>query len=281
MSIARLTSKDNPVLKSIRLVSSQSRRAPPDLVLVEGIRILREAIDAGCAIPIAVLSERCGAGHDEQRLLAALSEMRTRLYRAPDALFRATSGVQAPQGALALASVPRDHLPAAPGAGIPLILCACQIQDPGNLGTLIRTSAAAGTSMVCCTTDTVSARNPKSIRASAGAFFRLPVVEGLSPTEFAAYCNQQKIRLYRADARAKLVYLKADLVRPCAILVGNEGQGIAETDWPDAQAISIPMATGVESLNVAVAGAILLFEARRQRRYQGQNPGFLRPTSGR
>jgi TrmH family RNA methyltransferase len=147
----------------------------------------------------------------------------------------------------------------------PLILCAAGVQDPGNIGALVRSAAAAGADMVCTTSGTVSARNPKAVRASAGAIFRLPVVEHLPPPELRRYCEQRQIRMYRAEAEAAVDYRRVDLRESAALVLGNEARGAADPEWADAPAIRIPMAKGVESLNVAAAGAVLLFEAARQR----------------
>ena len=171
----------------------------------------------------------------------------------------------APQGALALARVPVVPLAALKIEPHPLILCLCGIQDPGNLGTLLRTARAAGVSFVCSTVGTVSARNPKAIRASAGAFFRIPLVEGLDPAEFFDYCRLQKIAMYQANARARRPCWTTELIGSTAILLGNEARGLVEAEWNDIPSLSVPMVAGVESLNVAAAGAVLLYEAFRQR----------------
>jgi TrmH family RNA methyltransferase len=147
----------------------------------------------------------------------------------------------------------------------PLIVGACGIQDPGNLGTLLRTAAAAGAAFVCTTAATGSLRNQKVIRSSAGAFFRIPVVERVSPSEFLAYCSAQGIHPLRADARSGTSVWDTSFRSPAAILLGSETRGVSERDWADIPAIHIPMAPGSESLNVAAAGAIILFEACRQR----------------
>jgi TrmH family RNA methyltransferase len=147
----------------------------------------------------------------------------------------------------------------------PLVLYACGIQDPGNLGTLIRTAAAAGAHMVCTSKGTVSARNPKAVRSSAGAIFHLSIVEHADASEFRRFCEHHTIRLYRTHAREGTHYTEANLKSPCAVLLGNEGSGMDEKEFSDCPTIRIPMAEGIESLNVAIAGAVILFEASRQR----------------
>jgi TrmH family RNA methyltransferase len=194
-----------------------------------------------------------------------LARRGARIYHVPERLFSSISDVQTSQGILALADVPPVSLAGFVLPPNPLILCACGLQDPGNLGTLVRTAAAAGACLVCTMTGTVSARMPKTIRATAGAFFRIPVIEHLQPAAFFSFCRTRAIVPFLADVRGRQPYDLADYRRPCAILVGNEARGV---DWPpgaEIQTVCIPMAPGAESLNVGTAGALVMYEAFRQR----------------
>jgi len=266
MTISQLTSKHNPILKTIRLVSSGSRRAPKGLVTAEGVRVLEEAERAGCPIEAVVFSEHFGSNARERKLLDAWRSKHVRLYRTQEKLLESVSSVQSPQGVVALVRIPDCSLDKTVLPQNALILCAFGIQDPGNLGTLVRTAAAAGACMVCTIKGTVSARNPKAIRSSAGVFFRLPVIEHVEPSDFRSFCDLHSIRLHRTDPRIGVPYTQADLHSPCAILLGSEGGGITEHEFAGSPAIRIPMIDGVESLNVSIAGAIILFEAFKQRR---------------
>jgi TrmH family RNA methyltransferase len=175
------------------------------------------------------------------------------------------SDVVSPQGGLALVQVPLSTLQTLQERPNPLLLCLCGIQDPGNLGSLLRTARAVGVSFVCSTAGTVSARSPKVIRASAGAFFSIPVVEGLRPPEFFNYCRTRRILLYQTNPRAERSCWMIDFKGPTAIILGNEARGLTDQRWSDIPSIRIPMMTRIESLNVAAAGAVLMFEALRQR----------------
>ncbi len=239
--------------------------------MAEGIRVLEEVLNAGSEIEAVILSERFGSPGRERRLLDAWLSKKVPLFQVKEKLFASVSSVQSPQGALALVRVPPLSLSHIRSSSNPLILFACGIQDPGNLGTLIRAAAAAGATLLCTAKGTVSARNPKAIRASAGAFFHLPPVENVAASDFHSYCSHRSIRLYRADACDGIVYTRADLKIACAILLGNEGSGIVPEEFAAVPAIRIPMAEGIESLNVAMAGAILLFEAKRQRRAENSS----------
>ncbi len=254
----------------MRLIASGSRRAPEQLVVAEGIRVLEEVNKSSCEIEAVVFSENFGTAPRERALLNTWDSRSVRTYRAGARLFESVSSVQTPQGAIALVRIPELSLNKVLAAKDALVLCACEIQDPGNLGTLIRAAAATGASLVCTTKGTVSARNLKAIRSSAGAFFRVPLVEHVEMPDFENFCVIHSIRLYRADAKKGVLYTEADLQSSCAILLGNEGKGMAETEFARFPAIRIPMAEGVESLNVAMAGAVILFEALRQRTAAGK-----------
>jgi TrmH family RNA methyltransferase len=265
MAITQLTGKNNPLLKTIRSLQSGARSAPEDLVIAEGVRILEEVTRSACEIAAVIISEDFGRTTREKNLLNAWVSQNARISRVDSKLFLSVSDVQAPQGALALVKRNVLNLEDSPASNNALILAACGIQDPGNLGTLIRTAAAAGASMICTSKGTVSARNPKAVRASAGAFFRVPLIEHVEVEDLLHYCEKQRISLYRTDVRKGLPYTEANLGSPCALLLGNEGSGIASSSFDNIPAIHIPMAEGIESLNVAVAGSIVLFEASRQR----------------
>jgi RNA methyltransferase, TrmH family len=265
MTVSYIASKDNPLLKTIRLIMSGSHRSPEQLVAVEGIRMLEEVNKAGCEIETVACSELFGSDIREKRLLDAWLSKNINIYMTGEKLFRSISGVQTPQGAIALIRAPKLSLGDIAPVPNSLILCACEIQDPGNMGTLIRTAAAAGVTLVCTTKDAVSARNPKSIRSSAGAFFHLPVIERVDAKDLRAYCNTHSIRPYRTDPREGMLYTQADFRGSCAIFLGNEGSGMSQDAFAGFPSIHVPMAEGVESLNVAMAGAVILFEAFRQR----------------
>jgi RNA methyltransferase, TrmH family len=265
MTVQRLTSKNNPLLKTIRLIASGSRRAPKSLVVAEGVRVLEEALRAECPIQAVVCSEHFGGSAREQRLLKAWESRNVRRFIVSESLFESLSSVETPQGALALVSVLKTSLADIRPDSNALILYACGIQDPGNFGTLLRTAAAANVAIVCTSKGTVSARSSKSIRSSAGAFFHLPPVEHVDAAEFLRYCAHHSIRLYRTDIAGGLRYTQANLRSACAIVLGSESGGIAQEEFAQYPSICIPMANGIESLNVATAGAIILFEASRQR----------------
>lgn len=265
MARALLIGKHHPLLRKIRLIASQARRAPADLVVAEGIRTLEEATRAPRVIETVLVSENFGFHAREKSLLIAWQERDIKPLRLPERLLQTVSDLVTCQGAVALVHVPARGLAEVDPGQLPLLVCACGIQDPGNLGTMIRTALAAGASMVCTSPGTVSAKNPKAIRSSAGAFFHIPVVEHIAPAEIVAYCKAHGIRMYRAAPHAGLLYPQVDFRPPSALLFGSEARGVSGKQWPGTPSVGIPMAAGVESLNVAAAAAVLLFEVFRQR----------------
>jgi RNA methyltransferase, TrmH family len=264
MTYQRLTSDNSALLKTIRRLNSGD--ASGTLAAAEGIRVLEEAARSGSEIEAVVISEHFGATRREQALLEVWDAKGVRIRSVTDRVFKSISGVQTHQGAVALVRVPELVLDDMSPGDDALILIACRIQDPGNMGTLIRTAAAVGASMVVSLPGSVSVRNSKVIRSSAGALFRIPVVENALPAKVLDFCRSNMIQLYRTDVRTGTVYTKVDLRGPSALLLGNEADGISEKDFASLPAITIPMMKDSESLNVGMAGTVILFEAFRQRR---------------
>lgn len=260
----KLTSRNNPLLKEIRRLYSGSHKEGSELVLAEGTRVLEEVIKSGCPVDAVIISEGFGSDPRERELYGIWLRNRTRIYRTTEKMFQSLSCVRTGQGALAVVRVPARPLPET-SIQSALILYASGIQDPGNLGTLIRTAFASGATFVCTSPGTCNARNPKVIRASAGTFFRCTPVENVSREAFIRYCLDRSITIYRSDPVNGIVHTEADLASSCAILLGNEGSGLTDDAFMRFPSIRIPMSHQVESLNVALAGAVLLFEAARQR----------------
>jgi TrmH family RNA methyltransferase len=193
----------------------------------------------------------------------------------PDDIFQSAVATETPQGVAALvyphsATLEDIFRPAPPLAtdatpGATLILGCAGLQDPGNLGTILRSAEAFGASGVLCTDGTVSSANPKVARASAGSVFRLPCVK-LSTAEALAAVSEHGLRLAVTSSHKGRPVHEIDLTLPTAIFIGSEGQGVprAVLDAAD-EAILIPHSPKVESLNAAIAASILLYEAQRQR----------------
>lgn len=276
-----LASRDNRWLKEFRLALRGGLPTEEGFVGVEGTRLVEEALVSGCRIKAVLLSET-GERHRER--LAPLidrPEIAFPVLKTSDRLFEGIADTEHPQGVAALVE-PRktdlEQLFATPeGACSPLLVVLAGVQDPGNVGTILRTAAAFGaTGAVTSATGqsgTASPFSPKSLRASAGAALHLHIVSGMSLAILLTQFRLNGIHTLascvhdRAQAgNAPVCPWEVDWCQPIALLVGNEGAGLPEDVVHSADArIHIPMATRVESLNAAAAAAVLFYEAFRQR----------------
>jgi len=260
-----VTSRANPRVKQLRAAFAGHARLSGGLAAIEGEHLLQEALRSGLPIKTVFLSERI----DPPTWLPRGVEQ---LYLA-DEVFASAVDTQHPQGIAALLVPPTWDLESAfpakrPGRTAPLLLIAAALQDPGNLGTLIRSAEAFGATAVLTTAGTASEWNQKALRASAGSVFRVPVVAVTSADILALKSRGLCLFAAVADSQGPdaLPVAAADLVQPCALMIGNEGSGLSADLLALADArITIPTPGRVESLNAAVAGSLLLYEASRQR----------------
>jgi TrmH family RNA methyltransferase len=289
-----LTSRDNRWLKEFRMALRGGLPTESGAVGVEGVRLVEEALRSGCRIE-AVLFSESGERHRERvASLIDRPEMAFPKLRTTDRLFEGLADTEHPQGVAALVQ-PRtatmDDLLRAPiSACSPLLVVLAGVQDPGNVGTILRTAAAFGATGAVTSASgqsgTASPFSPKALRASAGAALHLPILPGMS---LPILLTQLKIANVRTLATSvhevpssavgaqyiaphpgtivpPLSPWEVDWCEPVALLVGNEGAGLPEEVERSADArIRIPMASGIESLNAAAAAAVLFYEAARQR----------------
>lgn len=262
-----LTSLQNPLIKEIRKLHKAKGRKEQQLFLLEGTHLLEEA----CAVDYPLVTACCTTDWQarHQRLW---QEVVGRCQRAevvsPEVLHAIATTVQ-PDGVVATAqqrltwnSDRPQGSPLLTGVGLALET----VQDPGNLGTIIRTAAAAGTERLWLSTDSVDLENPKVLRASAGQWFRLPVTISPDLQDVVGQCQAQGIQVVATVPDASLSYWDINLQCPTLILLGNEGAGLRANLVSLAnRQVKIPLMPGVESLNVAIAAALMVYEAQRQR----------------
>ncbi|ADW69410.1 TrmH family RNA methyltransferase [Granulicella tundricola] len=252
-----VTSRTNPRLKQLRAAFQGQARLSSGLIAVEGEHMVEEALKSGQALKTVFLSERME--------LPAYVPASVEVVSVASDVFASIAETRTPQGIAALLVPPAHSVEKMlEGPGEALILIAVGLQDPGNLGTLIRSAEAFGATGVLTTPGTVSPWNQKAMRASAGSVFRLPVA--VATPDAMETLEQQGIKLLAAMKDDAVAIGEADLTVGSAILIGNEGAGLNE-DWLRLadQRVTIPCPGWVESLNAAVAGSILLYEASRQR----------------
>jgi TrmH family RNA methyltransferase len=230
------------------------------LVLAEGIRVVREALDAGADLRFAVSSPRAEA-LGAALVLARLEGSGVEIVRVDDGELAALGETETPQGLLAVVREPRPSL-AGLLAEARSLLVLDGVQDPGNAGTLVRTAAAFGLDGVLALDGTVDPWSPKAVRASAGCGFRLPVIT-LPWRDAAGALEASGVAVLVADAGGRPVGESPAPAR-WALVVGSEARGArAEVKRAAAALVAVPMPGGTESLNAGVAGAILMFDLTR------------------
>jgi TrmH family RNA methyltransferase len=187
----------------------------------------------------------------------------------PDRLFQQVAQTQNPQGIAALVELPSHHLDSILEGHDLLLLVACGLQDPGNLGTLMRSGAAFGASALLTLRETVSPFNPKAVRSSAGAIFRIPILAGLAVNELVHRLRAARVRIVAADRHSPSPLDQADLRGSLAIMVGREASGLPPEITREASSLlSIPIRPGMDSVNAATAAGVFLYEAARQRGFR-------------
>jgi TrmH family RNA methyltransferase len=287
-----LTSRDNRWLKRFRAALS-GERDDNGFVGVEGVRLVEAAL--GSSLPLdALLVSESGTRHLPR--IRAVLPSGVRLFRTSDKLFAGVADTQAPQGIAALVQ-PRQAAVEDLLGGIALVAVLVGVQDPGNVGTIVRAAEAFGaTGAATCPADRIGTADPfapKALRASAGSALRLPIVRGISATVLLAQLRISRVTVYAAvavGAPSASEFAKGasgagspssppwgiDWKSPSAILIGNEGSGLpaelvraadARDFIPQAPALA---PVGIESLNAAIAASTLLYEAMRQRETAGQ-----------
>lgn len=270
-----VTSRDNRWLKQFRSAlggeGAHRREVGEEIAAVEGARAVETALRSGVEVSAVLVSES-GAKHLER--LQPWMPPGARILRTTDRLFAQIAATEAPQGIAALVR-PRTAVLDDLLRGVPLLLLLAGVQDPGNVGALVRTAEALGaTGAATCSAAGVGTANPfgpKALRASAGAALRLPILRGVATPILLAQLRVAGVRLYAAspDAPGALAPWEVDWRAPAALLIGNEGAGLPPDVTASADAaVRIPQAedaAGMDSLNAAVAGSILLYEAARQR----------------
>jgi RNA methyltransferase, TrmH family len=256
-----LTSLQNPLVKQIRKLHRSKERREQHLCLLEGSHLIEAACDV--QLPLQVLCCTADwAGQSAPLYDRALSLSQRVELVSPDVLRSMATTVE-PDGVLAIA--PRQHQKPIDLPHLGLILET--IQDPGNLGTMIRTAAAVGVDGLLLSQNCVELDNPKVLRASAGQWFRLPMAIAPDlPSELKKYRDRGH-QIIATLPTATQTFWDVDFTRPSLIVMGNEGAGLSPevAACADVQ-VQIPLAVGVESLNVAIAAALMLYEAKRQLR---------------
>lgn len=263
-----ITAAGNRRLKTLASMNQRAKaRREADAFLTEGIKMFLEA--PAERIREVYISEsfsvKEAAGRPEGRLAEKLKE--TGYEVVADELFRKISDTMTPQGILCVMNSFHYGMEELLGGDRPFLLLLEDLQDPGNLGTVIRTAEAAGITGIIMSRNTVDIYNPKTIRATMGSVYRVPFLYAEDFLESVRTLREKGILVYAAHLKGEKYYDEGSYGGGCAFLIGNEGNGLKEETAAMADCrLKIPMAGRVESLNASVAAALLMYETYRQRR---------------
>lgn len=265
-----ITSTCNQQMKQLSALLKKSKeRKEKKVFVVEGTKMAAEAPKKW--LRAVYVSESYTHNAENRQLLAAFQKEAVRLdftfEVVSDSVFKSVSDTQTPQGIMAVVTMPEYSLEELVNGDRTHLLILESIQDPGNLGTMVRTGEGAGITGIIMNKTTVDLFNPKTIRSTMGSIYRVPffVTEDLPKT--LEQLQAQDISLYAAHLKGEKSYDEENYVKACGFLIGNEGNGLSDeiANLADAY-IKIPMEGQVESLNAAISATLLMYEANRQRR---------------
>jgi len=271
MEFLRITSAVNPRIKeAVRI--RQRHTHEQNLLVIEGRRTIETALEAGVDIREVFFTDRFGSQSECRAILSRLGKKGSKIFAVADHVLTKITDTETPQGVAAVVSYEIYSLDNFPAQKSPLYAVAGGIQEPGNLGTIIRTADAAGAAAVIILEGTCDVFMPKVIRATAGSIFHIPIAQA-AEGHFLKWLRRRKVLLAAASADAAMSLFDAKLTSPVAFVFGNEAHGVSKAIKDAADlSLKIPIYGKAESLNVATAAAVCLYEAARQRRAKQTNP---------
>ena len=256
-----LTSIKNPLIKQVRKLHRAKERQKQNLLSVEGTNLIEAACQADYKLDNVFYTPQWADKH--QSLCREIAQKGFKAQLVSAEVLKAIATTVNPDGVVAIA--PRQVVTKPDLTQIKLGIALERLQDPGNLGTIIRTAAATGVDGLWLSPDSVDLYSPKVLRASVGEWFKVPVETDRDLLDLARQQRLQGVRIIATTAKASKTYWEINFTRPSLIFLGNEGSGLSRDliDLAD-EKVRIPLYNGVESLNVSVATALLLYEAKRQ-----------------
>jgi RNA methyltransferase, TrmH family len=259
-----VTGRHNPRLKELRQAFRRGELTAEGECAIEGVKLVEEALRSGQRLSSVFFS--ASARHLAEKLLPQI-KARVETLILPDSLFNSIVPSDTPQGVAALVKLhPASSAQLLERSGVGPLVVAAGLQDPGNLGTILRSAEAFGAAGVFLTEGTVSLYNAKVLRGSAGSIFRFPVAR-ISSAELFPLLRERGTRLVATSSHTGIPLPQMNWTPPLAIFIGNEGAGLPRDLMRQMdETVVIPLAAPVESLNAGVAASIVLYEAARQRK---------------
>lgn len=261
----RLTSSANPRIKATIALRDRRARDRTGLTLVDGIREVRRALEAGVIVVEAFICEPLLAGPDARVVLDRFAADGTTVDSVTEPVFASLAFGGRAEGVVAVVRIPSLELARLEVPVDSLVVVIEGVEKPGNLGAVLRSTDGAGADALIVADARTDPFNPNAIRASAGTVFNVPLAAA-STASAVAWLRDRGLRVVAARVDAERLYTEVDLTGPLAIVLGAEAEGLS-ADWsgPDVEAVRLPMLGIADSLNVSVSAAVLLYEARRQR----------------
>ena len=255
-----IESKENSLFKETKKLKERKSRTKSSKYLIEGFRLIEEGFKASIPLEYIFISEKCEDSKVKEYIGKYLTN-EIKLYKIKDILFRELCSTEEPQGIVAVARMNEVDLSK---EGNFYILCD-KVQDPGNLGTIIRTAHAAGVDGVILTKGTVDIYNEKTIRSTMGSMFHIPIILDDNELTITKSLISSGFSLLATSLEGEKDFFKEDLRGKIIVSVGNEGNGVSEEVYNlSDKKVKIPMPGGAESLNVAIATSIVIYEKVRQ-----------------
>jgi RNA methyltransferase, TrmH family len=260
-----ITSNQNPLIKEVKMLKERKHREDKKLYFIEGIRFVDEAIKENTEIVKVFVSQKLEEINGGKEFLLKIEALNVESYLLTEKLFKEIADTENPQGVLALIRIKTCRIEDLSfNKGFLVILDT--IQDPGNMGTIIRTADAAGAAGVIISKGSVDIYNPKVLRATMGSIFHVPICFFDNMADLIAGLRKRRIKVFAAHLNGNSNYFEQDMRESVAFVIGNEANGISgETALLTDKLVKIPMPGRAESLNASIAAALLMFEAVRQR----------------
>jgi len=263
-----IVSSQNNLVKLAASLRQKKYRDEAGVFSVEGVRLVEEAIKADWEITTCIVTKKAYEQSRVQKLVEQLEKRHCRIAELSDILYAKITDTDQAQGIMAIVKKKEFSLQDLTAENKrPLIAVLDAVQDPGNVGALIRTADAAGCTAVIMTPGSADLFSGKTVRATMGSLFHIPVVSKISTPELISYVKEFQIQLIATALTSSSPYYEVDLTGPAAVVFGNEGNGVSDELLRHAASrLYIPLYGQAESLNVAAAAAVIFYEIARQRR---------------
>lgn len=271
--LIRIQSKDNQVLKLVRSLAKRKCREANGKFVLEGKIAVDEGLNYSVNPQFLVVADSFTHKKDWSLILNKALERNMTVYQISDKLFAGIAQTEEPQGVLLVAGKQESTWDELATKTNPFWVIIDGLQDPGNLGTIIRTAAAVNVDGLVLTVETVDVYNPKTLRSTMGAVFRTRFIQRASPEEVVSHCRDLQLPIVVADPKGAIPYYQWDFTQGMALVIGSESQGPGRLFLDNADTkVVIPMPGKIDSLNAGVAASLLMFERVRQ---QGNTATFL------